>query len=53
MKQILVVVSLSMSIQLARGAEMPAVIDRPGADDGPTQLSTGIWIVDITSIDSA
>ena len=49
----LVVVLLTMSIQSARGAEMPAVIDRPGADDGPTQVSTAIWIVDISNIDSA
>ena len=49
----LLVVLLATSIQLARGAEMPAVIDRPGADDGPTRVSTGLWIVDITSIDSA
>ena len=53
MKQILLVVSLAMSIQLVRGAETPVVIERPGADDGPTQISTGIWIVDVTSIDSA
>jgi hypothetical protein len=55
MKRILflLVVFLALSIQLVRGAEMPAVIDRPGADDGQTQISTGIWIVDVTSIDSA
>jgi len=47
------VLLLAMSIQFARGAEMPAVIDRPGAQDGPTQVSVGIWIVDISSIDSA
>jgi gamma-aminobutyric acid receptor subunit beta len=40
-------------IQLTRGAEKPNVIDRPSADAGPTQVSVGIWIVDITSIDSA
>jgi Neurotransmitter-gated ion-channel ligand binding domain len=44
---------LALSILHARGAEMPAVIDRPGADNGPTQVSIGIWIVDIASIDSA
>jgi hypothetical protein len=49
----LLVVLLAMSIQFARGAEMPAVIDRPGAQNGPTQVSVGIWIADITSIDSA
>jgi hypothetical protein len=47
------VVVLAMSIQFARGAEMPAVIDRPTTQDGPTQVSVGIWIADITSIDSA
>jgi hypothetical protein len=46
-------VLFAMAIQFARGAEMPAVIDRPGAPDGPTQVSVGIWIADITSIDSA
>jgi hypothetical protein len=49
----LLVVLLAMSIQFARGAEMPTVIDRPRAQDGPTQVSVGIWIVDITNIDSA
>jgi hypothetical protein len=42
-----------MSIFHVRGAEMPAVIDRPKGQDGPTQVSGGIWIADITSIDSA
>jgi hypothetical protein len=41
MKRILVVVFLAISIQLARGAEMPSVIERPGADDGPTRVSVG------------
>src|SRR5215471_400116 len=49
----LVVILSTMSIQFARGAEMPAVIDRPGTDGGATRVSTGIWIVDITSIDNA
>jgi len=53
MKRILIVVSVAMSILYARGTEMPTVIDRPGANDSPTQVSTGIWIVDITKIDSA
>ena len=39
--------------RLAHGAETPAVIDRPGADDGPTEVSVGIWMVDINKIDSA
>ena len=42
-----------LSIRLAHSAETPALIDRPGADAGPTQVSIGIWIVDITNIDSA
>ena len=53
MKRILVVVFMAVSIQLALGAEVPGVIERPGADDGPTRVSIGIWMVDITSIDSA
>ena len=32
---------------------MPPLIDRPNADSGPTEISVGIWIADITSIDSA
>jgi hypothetical protein len=42
-----------MSIQLGRGAETPALIERPASGNRPTQVSIGIWIVDITSIDSA
>ena len=55
MKQILflLVVSLAMSIQVVRSAETPALIERPEAEKGPTQISVGIWIVDINSIDSA
>jgi Neurotransmitter-gated ion-channel ligand binding domain len=47
------VVFVAMSIQLARSAEPPALIERPGSGNGPTQVSVGIWIVDINSIDSA
>jgi len=50
---LLLLVFFVMSIQLARGAEAPAVIDRPASASGPTQVSIGIWIVDITAIDSA
>jgi hypothetical protein len=53
MKRILVVVFVAMSIQLVRSAETPAVIDRPASSNGPTQVSVGIWIVDISNIDSA
>jgi Neurotransmitter-gated ion-channel ligand binding domain len=43
----------AMSIQLARSAEAPALIERPQAEAGPTRVSVGIWMVDITAIDSA
>ena len=49
----LLLLPLATSIQFALGAEIPAVIDRPGGNAGPTQVSVGIWIVDITNIDSA
>ena len=39
--------------QLAQGTEKPAVIERPNADSGPTEISVGIWVVDISNIDSA
>ncbi len=51
--QFALLISLATAIELGRGAELPAVIDRPAADAGPTQISVGIWIVDITNIDSA
>jgi hypothetical protein len=53
MKRILVIVAVAMSIPLARGAETPAPIERPGSGNGPTRVSVGMWIVDITNIDSA
>ena len=49
----LLVVLFAMSIQLVRSAETPALIERPNADSGPTEISVGIWIVDIGGIDSA
>jgi hypothetical protein len=42
-----------MSIFHVRGADLPAVIDRPITGGGPTQVSVGIWMVDISNIDSA
>ena len=42
-----------ISSQAAWSTEAPALIDRPAAGAGPTQVSVGIWIVDITNIDSA
>jgi hypothetical protein len=55
MKQILflLVVPLAMSIRLVHSAEAPALIERPGSGNAPTQVSVGIWIVDISNIDSA
>jgi hypothetical protein len=44
---------LAASIQLARSSETPTLIERPNADRGPTQVSVGIWVIDISSIDSA
>jgi len=32
---------------------MPPLIDRPNANSGPTEISVGMWVVDISSIDSA
>ena len=47
-------VLFATSIRLALGSEAPALIDRPNADSGgPTQVSVGIWAVDISNIDSA
>src|SRR6476646_4553968 len=43
----------AMSIQVVRSAEAPALIERPQAEPGPTRISVGIWMVDITNIDSA
>jgi gamma-aminobutyric acid receptor subunit beta len=53
MRRIVVVIFVAVSIQLARGAETPALIERPASGNGPTQVSVGIWIVDISNIDSA
>jgi hypothetical protein len=53
MKRILVVIFVAMSIQLVRSAETPALIERANADSGPTEISVGMWFVDISSIDSA
>jgi hypothetical protein len=44
---------LAISIQLARSAETPTLIERPNANSSPTQISVAIWFVDINSIDSA
>jgi Neurotransmitter-gated ion-channel ligand binding domain len=49
----LLIVFGAMSIQPVRSAETPMVIERPNANSGPTQVSVGIWIVDINNIDSA
>ena len=44
---------LAISIEFARSAERPTLIDRPNADSGPTQISVAIWFGDVSSIDSA
>src|SRR5678815_2798984 len=46
-------VVFALSIRLTLGSEAPALIDRPNADSGPTQISVGIWVADISDIDSA
>src|SRR5258708_7348625 len=46
-------VLFATSIQLAFGSEAPSLIDRPNAGSGPPQISVGIWVADISSIDSA
>src|SRR5438309_2088302 len=46
-------VPFAVSIRLTLGSEAPALIDRPSADSGPTQISVGIWVADISNIDSA
>src|SRR5215831_2340303 len=43
----------AVSIHVAFCSETPALIDRPDAGSGPTQISTLIWVVDINGIDSA
>src|SRR6266581_7515588 len=55
MKRILfrLLVLFAISIQVVRSAETPALIERPDADSGPTEISVGMWVVDISSIDSA
>jgi hypothetical protein len=44
---------LPVLISQVGGAEMPAMFARPANGDGPTQVSVGIWMSDITGIDSA
>ena len=46
-------VLFAISSQVAWSAETPALIDRPAGGAGPTQISTEIWAVDISSIDSS
>src|SRR4030095_11670819 len=49
----LVVSILVRAIERASSAEMPPLIERPNADSGPTEISVGMWVADISSIDSA
>src|SRR6266436_316574 len=46
-------VVFALSIRLALGSEAPSLIDRPNAASGPTHISVGIWVADISNIDSA
>src|SRR5436305_7509834 len=46
-------VLFALPIRLTLGSEAPALIDRPNADSGPTQISVGIWVADISNICSA
>src|SRR5881409_3109195 len=46
-------VVFALSIRLTLGSEAPPLIDRPNANSGPTEISVGMWVVDISSIDSA
>ena len=41
---------LAALTELAHSSETPALIDRPNADAGPTQISVEIWVVDINTI---
>jgi hypothetical protein len=49
----LLLVLFVMSIRLAHSAEAPVLVERPASEGGPTEVSVGIWIVDINNIDSA
>ena len=53
MKRILFALLLATSIQVGRCAESAGLIERPAAEAGPTQVSVGMWMVDISDIDSA
>ena len=50
---IVIAAVFALSIQASHSAETPVVIERPGTDNGATEISTGIWVVDIDKIDSA
>ena len=41
-------VLIAMWIQLAQGTEKPTLIERPNADSGPTEISVGMWVVEIS-----
>jgi len=53
MKRILFALLLATSIRVGWCAETAALIERPAAEAGPTQVSVGMWMVDISNIDSA
>ena len=49
----LLLVLFGMSIRVTQSAEAPVLIERPASAAGPTEVEVGIWIVDISNIDSA
>jgi hypothetical protein len=51
--KVILVAGFFTAIQWGQGAEVLRLIERPNAGSGPTQVSVGIWIIDINSIDSA
>jgi hypothetical protein len=55
MKRISSLFLFIFGVSMANGwsAETPGLIERPAAEGGPTQVSVGIWVVDISKIDSA
>lgn len=54
---IVVMLVLFMSASVGHSADMPIPLRpeavRPGAESGPTRISVGVWLADISRIDSA
>src|SRR5256886_2327716 len=45
-------VVFALSIRLTLGSHAPALTDRPHADSGTSESAVGMWVVNISSIDS-